>query len=169
MAASAHAGDHRWEGRALAGVRILLGLLWLQNSGWKVPPAFRALGRSVDRGIDDPILPSFGWLLDAVVEPNLRLVGWVVLVTELALAVFLLVGLATRLWALVGAAVSLGVGLTVAGVPNEWGWSYWLMVAAHVAVAASPAAGRVAGLDGLVRPAVRDTSALGRFYLEKAS
>ena len=71
------------------------------------------------------------------------------LVTSVATG--LLFGLATRLWAAVGAVQSLSIGLTVARVPDEWGWSYWLMIAAHVAVFAAPAAGRVWSLDASLR------------------
>ena len=28
----------RWAGRAIGASRILMGLLWLQNAGWKHPP-----------------------------------------------------------------------------------------------------------------------------------
>jgi thiosulfate dehydrogenase (quinone) large subunit len=89
------------------------------------------------------------------VAPNIVVFGWGVLLVELALATFLLAGLATRLWAAVGAVQGLAIGLSVAVAPGEWGWSYWLLVAAHVAVAAAPAAGRTAGLDGVVRAVVR--------------
>ena len=141
-----------------AGVRILLGLMWLQNSGWKRPTAFKPLAGQIQDGIDHPVFPPYSWALEHLVQPNLSLFGWVVLASEVALAVFLLLGLATRFWALVGAVQSLSIGLTVAYADNEWGWAYWLMIAAHLMVFAT-AAGRVGGLDGLLRPvwAVRNT------------
>lgn len=149
-----------------AGVRILLGLMWLQNSGWKRPTAFKPLAGQIQDGIDHPVFPPFSWALEHVVQPNLSLFGWFVLLSEVALAVFLLLGLGTRFWALVGAVQSLSIGLTVAYADNEWGWAYWLMIAAHLMVFAT-AAGRVGGLDGLLRPiwARRDsrlTRLLGR-------
>ena len=153
----------------LAAVRIVLGLLWLQNVGWKLPPDFDALGRFVQRGIDDPTLPPFSWLLEEVVQPNVALFGWAVLGLELALAVGLLFGIATRLFAVLGAVQGLAIGLTVARVPDEWGWSYWLLVAAHLAVFASPAAGRVAGLDTTLRSRFSTDSRLGGLYLRWAS
>ena len=91
------------------------------------------------------------------------------MLTELSLAVFLLTGLATRLWAAVGVVQSVAIGLTVANAPGEWGWSYWLMIAAHLAVLASPAAGRVAGLDGSVRAWIPTGNRLGGLYVRWAS
>jgi thiosulfate dehydrogenase (quinone) large subunit len=142
----------RAEGAALAAVRGLVGLMWLQNVGWKLPTDFAILGRFVQRGIDSPVFPPYSWMLENVVQPVFVPFGWVVFWTEMALAAFLLVGLATRLWAAVGAVLSLSIGLTIANAEHEWGWSYWLMIAAHVAVVAAPAAGRTASLDALVRP-----------------
>jgi len=151
-------------GRLLASVRILLGLMWLQNEGWKLPPEFAALGRFVQRGIEDPTFPPFSWALREIVQPNLVAFGWTVLVSELLLAVGLLFGIATRLWAVVGALQSLSIGLTVARVPDEWGWSYWLMIAAHVAVFAAPAAARVWSLDAAVRSRVAGDGGLPLIY-----
>ncbi len=161
----------RVEGIGLAAVRILLGLLWLQNVGWKLPPEFSSVAKFVDEGIEHPVFPPYSAVLDAVVAPNIELFGWALLLVQLALPAFLLAGLATRLWAAIGAVFSLSIGLTVAAAPNEWGWSYWLMIAAHVAVAVSPVAGRVAGLDGVLRPALgRDRQGrAAQMYLRWAS
>lgn len=161
--------QQRLNGWLLALVRILLGLMWVQNVGWKLPPDFDALGRFVQRGIDDPTLPAFSWGLREVVQPNLVAFGWFVLVSELLLGVGLLFGIATRLWAAFGALQSLSIGLTVARVPDEWGWSYWLMVAAHVAVFAAPAAARVASLDAGLRARGAGTGRLRSLYFEWAS
>jgi thiosulfate dehydrogenase [quinone] large subunit len=86
-----------------------------------------------------------------VVLPNFRFFGWAVLFTEAALGAFLLLGLATRFWAVVGLVQSLFITLAVLNTPGEWEWSYYLMMAGHLGVFAL-AAGRVGGLDGLLRP-----------------
>ena len=157
------------EGIALAAVRLLLGFLWLQNVGWKLPPDFSGVATFVRAGVEHPVFPPYSWILEHVIEPNIKLFGWGVLFLELSLAAFLLAGLATRLWATIGVVQSLAIGLSVAAAPNEWGWSYWLMAAAHVAVAASPAAGRVGGLDGVLRQSIANSpyrgARGGRLYL----
>jgi thiosulfate dehydrogenase [quinone] large subunit len=74
-----------------------------------------------------------------------------VLLVEAALGAFLLIGLATRFWALIGIAQTVVIALSVLNAPHEWYWSYSLMLLVHVALFAT-AAGRYAGLDGVLRP-----------------
>ncbi len=143
--------------RALvAAVRIAVALMWIQNLNWKIPPDF---GRSrkadlfafVQDAVTHPVVPAYSWLVEHLILPNLTLFGYVTLFTEFGLGVFLLVGLFTRLWALVGIAQTLAITLSVLNTPGEWHWAYYLMLAAHVLLFAT-AAGRAAGLDGLLRP-----------------
>ena len=166
---AAGAAETPHAGCVLAAVRVLLGLLWLQGAGWKVPPDFAGVATFVQKGIDDPVLPPYSWVLQHVIQPHMGFFGWITLLTELSLAVFLLTGLATRLFAAVGVVQSAAIGLTVASAPGEWGWAYWLMIAAHLAVLASPAAGRIGGLDGSVRGWVPASNRLGGLYLRWAS
>jgi len=85
------------------------------------------------------------------VLPNFTFFGWLVLLVEAALGAFLVIGLATRFWALIGIAQTVVIALSVLNAPHEWYWSYLLMLLVHVALFAT-AAGRYAGLDGLLRP-----------------
>ncbi len=48
----------------------------------------------------------------------------------------------------------MAIMLSVMNAPNEWEWSYYLMILAHVALFAT-AAGRSYGLDGVLRPVWR--------------
>ncbi len=73
------------------------------------------------------------------------------LLLEASLGAFLLLGLATRLWALIGIGQSLAIMLSVLNSPNEWEWSFYLMILAHLALFAT-AAGRSVGLDAVLRP-----------------
>ncbi|MGL5863864.1 MAG: hypothetical protein ACRCY9_21700, partial [Phycicoccus sp.] len=79
---------------------------------------------------------------------NIAVFGWVVILTETALAVLLLSGAWVRAAAAIGAVQSLVIGLTVAAAPEEWPWSYLLMVAAHVVLLAS-SAGRHRAVDAV--------------------
>jgi thiosulfate dehydrogenase [quinone] large subunit len=97
------------------------------------------------------VFPPYSWLVEHFVLPNFTPFGWGVLLVESALGAFLLIGLATRFWALVGIAQTAAITLSVLNAPNEWHWSYLLMLLVHVAIFAT-AAGRYAGLDGLLRP-----------------
>ena len=143
----------RAAGWSLAGLRMLMGLLWIQNVGWKRPPftTSAGIGRFVQLGVDHPVFGPYTWFSEHVVLKNLDAFGWGVMFIELGLAVFLTLGLATRLWALVGAAQAGAITLSVLHAPHEWGWSYWMLIGIHLVLAAT-AAGRVGGLDGVVRP-----------------
>lgn len=152
-------------------VRIVAGLLWLENLSWKTPPRFGADDNSglyffTQLAVEHPVLPPYSALVENVVLPNFGFFGWAVFLLEIGLAVFLLLGLATRLWAVLGIVQTVAIFLSVAAAPHEWVWSYYLMAAAHVAVLGF-AAGRVWGLDGLLRPKARKwgNARLTRAYL----
>jgi thiosulfate dehydrogenase [quinone] large subunit len=154
-AATAPASD-RASRAVMAAIRIAVGVLWLTNTRWKTPPDFGEVGGgglygfTVD-AVDHPVLAPYSAIIEHVVLPNFRAFGWAVLVLEALLGAFLLLGLTTRLWGVIGAVQSLFIGLAVARSPDEWPWSYILMIAANLAVAAT-AAGRTVGLDGVLRP-----------------
>jgi thiosulfate dehydrogenase [quinone] large subunit len=65
---------------------------------------------------------------------------------------FLLLGLATRFWALVGVAQAAAITLSTLNAPNEWNWGYYMLIAVNLVLFAT-AAGRFGGLDGILRPA----------------
>jgi thiosulfate dehydrogenase [quinone] large subunit len=144
---------------ALWLVRIVVALVWLQGAGWKRPPDF---GQSAARGlykytryaVEYPVFGPWKWVVREVVLPNFTAFGWLVLVLEASLAAFLLLGLATRFWAIVGTLEALAIGLSAANGPGEFGGTYWLFVVANLVLFAT-AAGRVGGLDGVLRPAWR--------------
>ena len=147
---------------ALASFRILLGLLWLYNVAWKRAPNF---GEEADNGlyhftafaVSDPVLPPFSWVVENLVLPNMTMFGYGVIVAETALAVLLLTGTAVRTAAVLGIAQSAAIALSVAYAPDEWPWSYWLMIGAHVVLLLSTA-GRRAAVDAVragLRPARR--------------
>jgi thiosulfate dehydrogenase (quinone) large subunit len=141
----------------LAIVRIGVGLLWLQNVGWKSPPNFGrgdppgGLYLSASYAVSHEVLRPYAWLMERFVLPNFTFFGWMVLLVEAALGAFLLIGLATRFWALIGIAQTVAIALSVLNAPHEWYWSYLLMILVQVALFAT-AAGRYAGLDGVLRP-----------------
>jgi thiosulfate dehydrogenase [quinone] large subunit len=140
----------------IAVVRIGVGLLWMQNAGWKTPPDFgrgdppSGLYLSASYAVSHEVFRPYAWLMQHVVLPNFTLFGWMVLFVEASLGAFLLIGLATRFWAVIGVAQTVVIMLSVLNAPPEWFWSYVLMLLVHLALFAT-AAGRYAGLDGLLR------------------
>ncbi|MEJ7773225.1 MAG: TQO small subunit DoxD [Nocardioidaceae bacterium] len=135
----------------LAVLRIGVALLWIENAGWKKPPDFSALRSYTADAVEHPVVPAFTWVVEHVVLPNFTFFAWGTLLVEASLGAFLLIGLATRLWALIGLGQTLAITMSVMNAPNEWEWSFYLMILAHIAVFAT-AAGRSFGLDALMRP-----------------
>jgi thiosulfate dehydrogenase (quinone) large subunit len=140
--------------RVLIGVvRVAVGLLWVQNMSWKAPrgPDFGGLHQWVLNGVKYQVFAPYSWLLKHLVLPHFAFFGWATLLVEGCLGAFLLVGLVTRFWALVGLAQTTAIALSAMNAPGEWFWSYFLMFAAHLALLAT-GAGRAYGLDGVLRP-----------------
>ena len=152
----------------LAFLRVLVGLMWLYNVGWKRATDF---GAEADNGlyhytayaVSHPVLAPFSWLVENLVLPHITIFGYGVLIAETALAVMLLTGAYVRVAALLGIAQSAAIALSVAFAPNEWPWSYWLMIGAHVVLLLG-VSGRAAAIDAVrhrLRPAARLALAWG--------
>jgi thiosulfate dehydrogenase [quinone] large subunit len=141
----------------LAAARIFVAFLWIQNVGWKTPAGGfgqdsggTLYGYVVD-GITHPVLAPYASILSNVVLPHFLVFAWLTLIVEMSIGAFLLVGLATRLFALIGAAQAIAIGLSLLNTPGEWHWSYYLLVIGQLFIFAT-AAGRYAGVDGVLRP-----------------
>ena len=152
-------------------VRLAVALLWLDNLSWKKPPNFGSNDHSglyffTSDAVRYPVFKPFSSLVENVILPHFAPFAWGVFIVEICLAVFLLIGLATRFWALVGIAQSIAIFLSVSAAPGEWKWSYFLMMAAHLSLFGF-AAGRVWGLDAVLRPraAAGAGGRLSRLYL----
>ncbi|MEJ7742119.1 MAG: TQO small subunit DoxD [Nocardioidaceae bacterium] len=115
------------------------------------PPDFSSLRKFTNYAVDYPVVQPFTWLVEHLVLPNFTFFAWMTLLVEAFLGAFLLIGLATRLWAVIGIGQSLAITMSVLNAPDEWEWSYYLMILAHVALFAT-AAGRSFGLDEVMRP-----------------
>ncbi len=146
-------------------VRIVLGLLWLWNVNWKVPPDFGrtnevGLYKFTEFAVTHPVFPPYSWLTENLILPNLSAFGWFVIVSETALAVLLLSGAWVRLAALLGIGQSIAIALSVAFAPHEWAWAYLLMIGAHLALL-STSPGRYVAVDA-VRAGLSDGRTLAR-------
>jgi len=141
----------------VAFARITLGMLWLTQVVWKTPPDFKLLARFTGYAVDHEVFPPWSLVVEKLILPNLTFFGWMTIVTEASIAAFLLLGLASRFWSLVGMTMTVTIILSDLNAPNEWSWAYYMMFTLHVVVLAT-AAGRAFGLDGLLRPAWRQGS-----------
>ena len=136
---------------ALGAFRIGVAFLWIQNTGWKVPPGFGSLHAYTADAVSHPTYAPWAWVIQHLVLPNFTAFAWLTLLVEASLGAFLLVGLATRLVAVLAIGQVLAITLSAINAPHEWEWSYYLMILAHLAIFAT-AAGRAYGLDAVLRP-----------------
>jgi thiosulfate dehydrogenase (quinone) large subunit len=144
------ANDRFARGAVLVG-RLVIAFLWIQNVRWKVPPDFGALAAFTGFAINHPVLPPYTAIVENLILPNIGFFGWVVILAESAIGAFLLVGLFTRLWGLIAVGQGFVIFLSVGLTPEEWPWSYYLMMVGSLLLAGT-AAGRVWGLDAVLRP-----------------
>lgn len=148
--------ERRAETATVGGVRILVGLLWLANLHWKVPPHFGqdnggGLYKYVAGTLRHSTFAPYQWLTEHIVAENFTVFAWITLSTETVLATLLLIGYRTRVVALVGAAMSTSIFLSVLYYDraDEWSWGYLLMIGVHLLLAAV-SAGNAAGVDGVL-------------------
>lgn len=132
-------------------LRVTLGLMWFYNVYWKRAPEFgreagNGLYRFTSYAVEYPVLPPYAWLVENVVLPNIVPFGYLVIAAETTAAVLLLTGRWVRIGALVGLLQSVAIAMSVMYAPEEWPWSYWLMIAGHVAVLLGASA-RLGSLD----------------------
>jgi uncharacterized membrane protein YphA (DoxX/SURF4 family) len=109
-----------------------------------------------------PLAKINGVLLDRLIIPNIALFGWLVWLAEFSIFVSMLLGLFTRLGALVAIGMSLQLYIGLANIPRpfEWEWSYGTIVALSIAMLGA-AAGRTLGVDAWLRRKLKDPAERG--------
>lgn len=110
-----------------------------------------------------PLAQANALLLDNLIIPNIQVTGWLVWLAEFWIVLSMLLGLFTRLGALVSIGVSLQLYIGLANIPRpfEWEWSYGTMILLSVAILGA-AAGRFLGVDGLLRKRLAASAARGQ-------
>jgi thiosulfate dehydrogenase [quinone] large subunit len=166
-----------WAGRAgLVVSRLIIGYLWITQLEWKMPPTFGcppnfAVSTSLQQrttGLCDwtglmaiySKVPLHAAFVKNVIIPNISWMGWIIWLMEAFIAISLILGLLSRLGALVGffQAVNLYIGLTA--IPFEWYWTYGMLYTLHLIFFAVPP-GRVLGIDTWLRPRLSAVSEEG--------
>ncbi|HSB73969.1 MAG TPA: TQO small subunit DoxD [Candidatus Methylomirabilis sp.] len=138
----------------LAALRIVYGVLWLQQTTWKLPPDFgMASGGGLYYWTTEMVkysfLPPHRFFVESVVLPHFVLFGWLTLLTELFIGVTQLLGVVSRLGALVALAMSSNLLIGLARHPNEWPWAY-VMLLGYALLFLGTRPGRCLGVDALL-------------------
>jgi thiosulfate dehydrogenase [quinone] large subunit len=137
--------------------RILYGVLWWQQSKWKVPSddfgrkSGGGLWYWVQEEVQHPTVNAYKDFLLNVLIPNWTVFGWMTLLTETFIAVTLILGLFTRLGSLVAIGMALNITIGIVSVPHEWGWTYTMLVMLPTLFLLTDA-GRSFGLDAFLAP-----------------
>jgi len=149
-------------GWPLAVFRVAFGLLYLDMAIQKAPwRGYGWLEGFIRQEIAHPTFGSVQALLRDVVLPNFGLFGMLTFLMEMALGLALLTGTLTRLAGLAGALWQINIAIQAFNVPHEWYWIWPLLVLPQFTFAAC-AAGRVFGVDGLLRRRVLTPGDAGR-------
>lgn len=144
-------------------VRVLVGCMWFEGMLWKLPlPVSDGLRYWTEQMGKRAAFASHRDFVTDFLIPHLYLFAPLVFLTELTLAISLILGLGVRFAATIGIlfTLHLWLGIYLPGDPAEWPWSY-MFLAMLLFLFALYAAGRSLGLDAWLRrelPAVRSGS-----------
>ena len=151
----------------MVAARLIIGYLWITQIAWKMPPTFGcpanfAVSTSLQQrtsGLCDwtglmaiySKVPLHAAFVKNIVIPNISWMGWGIWLMEVIIAGSLILGLFTRLGALIGfiQAVNLYIGLTA--LPFEWYWTYGMLYTLELIFFFVPP-GRTLGMDAWLRP-----------------
>ncbi|HEY8743664.1 MAG TPA: TQO small subunit DoxD [Chloroflexota bacterium] len=153
-----------------AAARIGLGLYWLYEQHWKLPPDFglhqpRGLMFSFQQSINYPTVGIYRTFLQQVVVPHFHLFGWLVFLGETMIGLLLSLGLFTELAALLGTLQAVNL-LVSQGATPEGPAIYLAILAANLFVLFT-GGNRVWSLDRLLAPSL-DRLARRHAVLERA-
>ena len=109
-----------------------------------------------------PLRQFNGWVVENIIMPNIKIMGWLIWLAELSIVISVGLGLFSRFGGLVALGVSLQLTVGLAGIPRpfEWEWVYLNMVFLSIAVIAV-APGRFFGIDSFLVPRLKAMAANG--------
>ena len=144
-----------------AAARIAVGLYWLYEQHWKLPPDFglhdaRGLMFAFEQSIQYPTVGIYRVFLQKVVVPHFHLFGWLLGISEVAIGTSLVLGALTRLGALLGVLQSVNL-LIAQGRTPEGPWIYAGILAANLFVLFTPSNRRFS-IDSRLAASLANTS-----------
>ena len=136
-------------------VRGVVGLMWWQQSLWKVPPDFDSLRHWVEEMIKNAAFPIQARLLESIVLPNFTAFGYLIYSLEVVIGISLIIGLFVRAIATIGALMILNIYLGLYRSESEWPWTYAFLVLLMLLFAVERY-GRSLGADALIAARARE-------------
>ena len=152
-AAEQRTGTHVW----MWLTRAMVGVLWWQQSLWKLPPTYTDNPDGVSGGLHHWVgemvkfaaFPQQSWFVKNVIQPNFYFFAAQVYAVEVAIAVSLLLGIWTRVGGLLGGLMALNLWLGLYRAPYEWPWTYFFLILIQFTFVVLHA-GRSLGLDAIL-------------------
>jgi uncharacterized membrane protein YphA (DoxX/SURF4 family) len=146
-------GRHVW----MWVTRLFIGGLWWQQTLWKLPPTYTDSPDGVSGGlhywVGEMVQHSaFGiqsWLVENVIQPHFYFFAPQVYLTEVIIAVSLLLGVFTRLGGVLGALMAMNLWLGLYRAPYEWPWAYFFLIMLQTTFVVLHA-GRSLGFDAIL-------------------
>jgi uncharacterized membrane protein YphA (DoxX/SURF4 family) len=146
-------GRHVWMWVA----RVLIGGLWWQQTLWKLPPTYTDSPDGVSGGlhywvgemVQHSAFSVQSWLVEKVIQPHFYVFAPQVYMTEVLIAVSLLLGVFTRLGGVLGALMAMNLWLGLYRAPYEWPWAYFFLIMLQTTFVVLHA-GRSLGFDAIL-------------------
>ena len=137
--------------------RVCIGVLWWQQSLWKLPPTYTDNPDGVSGGLHHWVgemakfaaSPQQSAFVKNVIQPHFYFFAAQVYAVEVAIAVSLLLGLWTRLGGALGALMAFNLWLGLYRAPYEWPWTYFFLILLQVTFAVLRG-GRSLGVDAIL-------------------
>jgi uncharacterized membrane protein YphA (DoxX/SURF4 family) len=153
--------QHNGRHIGIALLRVIVACMWWQQSLWKIPPHYDwGLIHWMEEMVQHASTELQSVLVRDHVLPNIAVFGPLVYAIEVAIAVSFILGVFTRLGAVLGALMAINLWLGLYNVPGEWPWTYMFLVVIQLIFVIDPP-GRSLGVDALLWRR-RDTGALGK-------
>ena len=140
-------------------LRLVVGAMWWQQSLWKIPPNYDGLTYWMQQMVDHASIELQSTIVAQVVLPNIAVFGPLLYLVEVAIGVSLMLGLLSRVGALLGGLMAINLWLGLYSAPNEWPWTYFFLIVIQVLFVIDPP-GRSLGADTLVRRKLGKASAV---------
>ncbi len=131
-------------------VRFIIGSFWWQQSLWKFPTDTGGLRYWTTSEVTHSAFAIQGQLVQRVILPAFTPFAFAVYGFEVLVAIFLLIGLYTRIVSALAALLILSLFLGLYNAPGEWPWSYAFLFIIMVTMAVEHY-GTSFGLDSLLR------------------
>jgi uncharacterized membrane protein YphA (DoxX/SURF4 family) len=144
---------HLWNWMA----RLFIGALWWQQSLWKLPPTYTDNPDGISGGLHHWVgemakYAAFSWqsaFVKDLIQPHFYLFAPQVYMTEVLIAISLMLGLFTRAGGVLGAAMAINLWLGLYRAPYEWPWTYFFLILLQATFVVLHA-GRSLGIDAIL-------------------